>query len=85
MKKQILSISCILVMLVMSVSACGQTSPKTAEPAIPAEIPGEVVYIPFPVAITVDGNLDDWKDLPVITVDRGPTPSANPAENGSSA
>ena len=85
MKKRILSLSCILGILVLILSACGQVTPEVEEPAttIPAEIPGEVVYIPFPVAITVDGKLDDWIDLPAITVDRGPTPSTNPAENGS--
>ncbi len=52
-------------------------------PTIPAEISGEVVYVPYPVKITVDGDLSDWADIPVILVDRGPTPSADPAENGS--
>lgn len=54
-----------------------QTSP------IPAEISGEVVYVPFPVKITLDGDLSDWADIPSIFVDRGPTPSSDPAENGS--
>ena len=25
--------------------------------------PGELVYIPYPVAITVDGDPSDWKDI----------------------
>lgn len=85
MKKILLSLSCMLGILVLTLSACGQATPEDEEPSvtIPAEIPGEVVYIPFPVVITVDGNLDDWIDLPEIMVDRGPTPSTNPAENGS--
>ena len=52
-------------------------------PPIPAEISGEVVYVPFPVKITLDGDLSDWADIPSIFVDRGPTPSSDPAENGS--
>ncbi|MCQ3931413.1 MAG: hypothetical protein DPW16_13230 [Chloroflexi bacterium] len=52
-------------------------------PLAPAEIPGEALYIPFPVAITLDGDLSDWAGVPVSVVDRGPSPSANPAENGS--
>lgn len=52
-------------------------------PPIPAEISGEAIYVPFPVKISVDGDLSDWADIPVIRVDRGPTPSADPAENGS--
>jgi endoglucanase len=49
----------------------------------PEEIGGTAVYIPFPVSISLDGNLDDWKLVPMQTVDRGPTPSKDPAENGS--
>jgi len=49
----------------------------------PAEIPGVAIYIPFPVTISLDGRLDDWKGVPTQTVDRGPTPSKDPAENGS--
>ena len=57
----------------------------TPEPmlSVPAEISGEVVYVPFPVKITVDGDRSDWANIPAITVDRGPLPSADPAENGS--
>jgi endoglucanase len=85
MKKQVTSLSCILTVMVLILSACGQGTPIVEEPSvsIPPEIPGEVVYIPYPVAITVDGKLDDWADLPSISVDRGPTPSPNPAENSS--
>jgi hypothetical protein len=83
MKKRAITLSCILGLLVLILPACGQGTPEVAEMTVPMEIPGEVVYIPFPVAITVDGKLDDWANLPVITVDRGPTPSINPAENGS--
>lgn len=49
----------------------------------PPSIDGEVVYIPFPVSITLDGELDDWDGIPVVTVDRGPMPSSDPLENGS--
>lgn len=58
----------------------------TATPAslvVPPEIPGEALYIPFPVKINVDGNLADWAGVPAIFVDRGPNPSPDPAENGS--
>ncbi len=59
------------------------TSAPEPIPSIPAEISGEVLYVPFPVKISVDGDLSDWAGIPVIFVDRGPTPSADPAENGS--
>jgi endoglucanase len=56
--------------------------PTAAQAALaPDEITGEVVYIPFPVAITLDGALDDWAGVPVITVDRGSIPSPDPTQN----
>ncbi len=62
-----------------------QTQPPTAKPAleVPAEVSGEVVYVPFPVEITLDGDLSDWAGIPVIVVDRGPMLSTDPADNGS--
>ncbi|MGB4594450.1 MAG: glycoside hydrolase family 9 protein [Anaerolineaceae bacterium] len=61
------------------------TDSPTSEPSpsIPAEISGEVIYIPFPVEITVDGDLSDWAEIPVILVDLGPMLSTDPADNGS--
>jgi endoglucanase len=49
----------------------------------PAEIAGKAVYVPFPVAISIDGKTDDWAAVPRQTVDRGNSPSKDPAENGS--
>src|SRR6185295_14809247 len=37
----------------------------------PPEIPGKIVYIAFPVSITLDGKLDDWTSVPLTRVDRG--------------
>ena len=65
--------------LTISQTAQAQTEPTLA----PTEIPGEVVYVPFPVKISVDGKLDDWAGVPVQTVTKGPYTSADPAENGS--
>jgi len=48
----------------------------------PDEVTGDVYYIPFPVAIEVDGKLDDWAGVPIASVNRGPTLSDNEAENG---
>ena len=47
----------------------------------PPEIPGELVYIPFPVNITLDGNLDDWRNVPVNEVIN--ENAQDPDENGS--
>jgi endoglucanase len=49
----------------------------------PPEVDGEAVYIPFPVPITVDGDLSDWAGIQPITVTRGPYTSGDPADNGS--
>jgi hypothetical protein len=51
--------------------------------AAPEEIVGKAVYVPFPVTIVLDGKLDDWKGIPLQTVERGPMPSKDPAKNGS--
>jgi endoglucanase len=52
-------------------------------PLAPPGIPGEAIYIPFPMAITLDGDLSDWEGIPMVTVDKGPMTSPDPAENGS--
>jgi endoglucanase len=49
----------------------------------PPAIPGVAVYVPFPVTITLDGDLSDWANVPTVTVETGPMLSSNPAENGS--
>lgn len=48
----------------------------------PGGIPGQTVYIPYPVRIAIDGKLDDWKNVPEIKVVKGPHVSKDPAENG---
>jgi hypothetical protein len=53
------------------------------EPLAPDEVTGEVVYIPFPVQITVDGKVDDWAGVPHVTVDRGSMTSSVEGENTS--
>ncbi|MDX2076878.1 MAG: glycoside hydrolase family 3 N-terminal domain-containing protein, partial [bacterium] len=45
-------------------------------------IPQQVMYIPFPVGITLDGNLSDWNGIPVEIVEKGMMTSTDPTENG---
>jgi endoglucanase len=74
----------VMVLAGLLLSAPGRASAQDGfDGPVPPQIPGEVVYIPFPVDITVDGDLSDWQDIPSYTVDYGPTPSPDPAENGS--
>ena len=47
----------------------------------PPEVDGAAVYIPFPVEITLDGDLSDWDNIQPVTVTRGPYTTGNPAEN----
>ena len=47
----------------------------------PEQIPGEVVYIPFPVEITLDGKTEDWANVPVNEVVNEEAP--DPMDNGS--
>ena len=58
MNKSILSILLVSMIIITSCTPPPEPSqtPKL-EPFIPEEIPGEVVYVPFPVSITVDGDL----------------------------
>ncbi|MBI9050180.1 MAG: glycoside hydrolase family 9 protein [Anaerolineaceae bacterium] len=64
-----------------SVPAATVTPTVIAGELAPPEIQGEVVYIPFPVEIKMDGELEDWKNVPVIeVVDEN---AIDPAENGS--
>lgn len=50
--------------------------------AVPKGKPGELVYIPYPVPITVDGDPSDWKGIERISVDTGPYTSGDLANNG---
>ena len=49
----------------------------------PNGVPGETIYVPFPVEIELDGDLSDWAGVPLITVHKGTMISPDPAENGS--
>lgn len=56
---------------------------QAQSPIAPPEIPGKAVYIPFPVDIKLDGKLDDWANIPFVTVNHGTVVSKDPAEDGS--
>lgn len=53
--------------------------PTKSDPAqlAPDSAAGAVYYAAFPVTITLDGETDDWANVPRITVDSGPTLPAN--------
>jgi endoglucanase len=50
-------------------------------PLAPPEVTGQAVYIPFPVNITLDGEMDDWVGVPQTIVSRGTMTSGIFGEN----
>ncbi len=59
------------------------SGPALVDPALLREHrPQEVMFVPFPLPITLDGDLADWNGVPFAIVDAGPMTSLDPAENG---
>ena len=56
---------------------------QAQEMLAPTEIPGETYFAAFPVTINVDGDMQDWSNVPYATVTQGPQPSPDPSVNGS--
>ncbi|MDX1990972.1 MAG: glycosyl hydrolase family 8 [bacterium] len=71
-----------LLMLLMILSLAPSLQAQEAAPLAPEAIPGELVYVPFPVEIALDGDLSDWAGIPFQTVTTGTQPPTDPAENG---
>jgi beta-glucosidase len=48
----------------------GAGTPMTTAGALlaPAGVPGETYLAPFPLAISLDGDLDDWQGVPKVTI-----------------
>lgn len=89
MKRIFVNSSIVLLLLISATACASKPTAATPEPtqdvyaSIPAEIPGEVVYVAFPVPITVDGKLEDWDKIPTTTVTKGSSLSSIPGENDS--
>jgi endoglucanase len=57
--------------------------PALVDPALLRDHrPQEVLFVPFPLPIALDGDLADWNGVPSAIVDTGPMVSLDPAENG---
>jgi endoglucanase len=65
-----------LISLTFSNLAAGEAS------LAPTGKPGELVYIPYPVKISIDGDVSDWKGVERIKVVDGPYTSGDLADNG---
>lgn len=67
------------------ISAMAPTPSPTKVPVIPTpsksdaaqlapdSVPGKIYYAAFPVKITLNGDESDWKNVPRVVVDKGPT------------
>jgi endoglucanase len=83
--KNVRLVSSLMVIALLAGLILGISQPARAQTGgqlAPPEIPGEVVYVPFPVNITLDGVLDDWQNVPVQVVTKGPSVSTVAGENG---
>ncbi len=56
--------------LVFSASLLSHPGPIAAQGGslAPAGDPGQTYYAPFPVSVTLDGDLSEWADVPMVTV-----------------
>ena len=81
--KHFLLILSLLLLTSAGVLTPGAAAQNGGDWLAPPEVDGEAVYIPFPVAITVDGDLGDWSQIQPITVTRGPYTSGIPGEDDS--
>jgi hypothetical protein len=79
----ITSIIAVIILVFIALVAPVNVAAQDFDGPVPPEVPGELIYIPFPVEITVDGDLSDWEGIPTYYVDYGSTLSSDPAENGS--
>jgi beta-glucanase (GH16 family) len=71
------SIGVILAIATLATPAFAQAKNTVA----PDQIPGIAVYIPYPVAITIDGKTEDWKNIPSQRVETGYPPSPDKKQN----
>ena len=68
--------------LFVAALVCGTTAFAQSKGTIaPDQIPGIAVYVPFPVSITLDGKLNDWKGIPVQRVETGYPKGPDPSQN----
>jgi endo-1,4-beta-D-glucanase Y len=74
---------CVGLVFILLLVWVGAAQAQGDQPLAPEGVEGETYYIPFPVNITLDGDLSDWAGVPTHTVDWGPNLSSVPAENGS--
>lgn len=71
----------LLVMIILNLIlvAC-QTDETTT--SLPGDIFRRAIYVPYPTQIQLDGNLDDWADIPFTYVAAGEQYTSTPTNNG---
>jgi hypothetical protein len=70
-----------LIMVLFLVATIGSLGAQTAGNLAPDQVPGVAIYVPYPVTIKLDGNLDDWKGVPVQKVTTGNKKGPDPKQN----
>lgn len=60
-----------MIAVCIAILSCGMCFAQSKGTIAPDSIPGAAVYIPYPVNIKLDGNLADWKGVPVQRADKG--------------
>ena len=72
-----------IVLIAILVTACTGDSDTGNRRLVPADpIARRMTYIPFPMAIELDGDLSDWDGAPFNTVDSGKHFADSPTNNG---
>ena len=69
-------------LLGLTVLAASCAPAVSAPPLAPQGLPGETYYAPFPLQITLDGALEDWRGVPRVNVSGGILPSKRAGEDG---
>ncbi|MEO0561136.1 MAG: glycosyl hydrolase family 8 [Chloroflexota bacterium] len=67
---------------VVVLSGCRPNTLPEETQLAPGQIPGKALYIPYPVSVIVDGDLDDWSGVPEFEVTTGQHYTSTPTDNG---
>src|SRR4030095_9724082 len=74
-----------IVLLLLSFALFGllfKSANAQSTPLAPQGVVGEYIYVPFPVAVKLDGETKDWVNVPVQTFENGPQRSQEPEKRG---
>jgi len=73
--KRYLALPILLTLIVLALVIFNATYAQDGDQLAPDGTPRETYYAPFPLAITLDGELSDWQGVPKVTIPVGSDPS----------